>query len=138
MSLLTQIMLEAERASAAEFSLALSRDAGLRAILREEGLRAAMQAAARQADSRREPIRQTPAPAGHPDPRSVGTRSSRPDPVGTPITNNSSGQPEVRVVGRARPTKPMQSGKSRIVPEPDQIQSPPLGRRSSPLEPPGY
>jgi hypothetical protein len=44
----------------------------------------------------------------------------------------------VSMVGRSRPTKPMQSGKSKIVPEPDQLQSAPPGKRSSPLEPPGY
>jgi hypothetical protein len=46
MSTVTRIMLEAEAASGRE---------AMRAAMREEGLRAAMQAAARQADSRRGP-----------------------------------------------------------------------------------
>ena len=48
--------------------------------------------------------------------------SSSPEPIGaSPIT-----RPEARVVGRApRPAKPIQSVKSKIVPEPDQIQSKP-------------
>jgi hypothetical protein len=113
MSLLTRIIMEAERISALEF-------------IREEGLRAVMQAAARQANMRREPTRQEPAPAG-------------PARVGTPITDNPAGQPVVSVVGRAtRPTKPIRSTKSTVVPEPDQLQSAPPTRRSSPLEPPGY
>ena len=78
----------------------------MRAAMREEG--------ARRADSRREP--------------SV--------PIGAPIANNSPGRPDVSMVGRSRPAKPIQSVKSKIVPEPDQIQSAPP-RRSSPLEPPG-
>jgi hypothetical protein len=49
--------------------------------------------------------------------------------AGEPISNNDPGHPDVRVVGRARPgatSKPIQrSMKSKIVPEPDQIQSPP-------------
>jgi hypothetical protein len=50
----------------------------------------------------------------------------------------------VTVVGRARPpamAHPVQSAKSKIVPEPDQLQSEPPGprrRSSTPLEPPGY
>ena len=46
MSLLARTMLEAERDSALAFIQAVSHDGGLQAILREEGLRAAMQAAA--------------------------------------------------------------------------------------------
>jgi hypothetical protein len=43
----------------------------------------------------------------------------------------------VHVIGRSpQPSKPIRSTKSKIVPEPDQIQSAPP-RRSSPLEPPG-
>ena len=108
MSTVVKLILEAEAASAMDF---------MRAAMREEGLRAAMQAAARRADSRREP--------------SV--------PIGAPIANNSPGRPEVRVVGRSpQPARPIRhSMKSRIVPEPDQIQSAPP-RRSSPLEPPGF
>ena len=119
MSTVRQIILDAERVSAREF---------IREMLGEEGLRAAAQAAARQADARRGAMRQEPA---HREP------SMRQEPIGTPITNNSPGRPEVRVVGRSRPAKPIQSVKSRIVPEPDQIQSAPPRRRSSPLEPPG-
>jgi hypothetical protein len=114
MSTVTRVIMEAEATSAREFILA---------AMREEGLRAAMQAAARQADSRREPIHQKPVPAGHPDPRSAGAGPGRPDPVGTPITNNSPGRPDVRVVGRARPAKPIRSAKSAIVSEPDQVRS---------------
>ena len=105
MSTVVKLILEAEAASAMDF---------MRAAMREEGLRAAMQAAARRADSRRE--------------QSV--------PIGAPIANNSPGRPDVSMVGRSRPAKPIQSVKSKIVPEPDQIQSAPP-RRSSPLEPPG-
>ena len=64
----------------------------------------------------------------------AGRRS--PTGAGAPIGNNSPGQPVVQVVGQARPAKPIRSTKSRIAPEPDQIQSAPP-RRSSPLEPPG-
>jgi hypothetical protein len=42
------------------------------------------------------------------------------------------GQPITAVVGRARVIKPIRSVKSRIVPEPDQIQSPPPVRQSRP------
>jgi hypothetical protein len=119
MSLLTRIIMEAERASAREF-------------IREEGLRAAMQAAARQANTRRASIRQEPAPAGQrADPRVTGR--TRVGGVGAPITNNSAGQPTVSVVGRSpRPTKPIRSMKSRIVPEPGQIQSKPPTRAEIP------
>jgi hypothetical protein len=84
----------------------------------------------------------------------VGGGSRRPDPRvvdpdphvadstqvgGDLITNNTPGRPSVSMIGRSRPAKPIQSGKSKIVPEPDQIQSAPPGpRRSSLLEPPGY
>ena len=137
MSFLTRVMLEAEDASAIDL---IQRNGGLQRVLREEGLRAAMQAAARQADSRREPIHQEPGPGGHSDPRPAGARPGRPDPIGTPISNNSLGQPEVRVVGRARPSaKPIRSAKSQIVPEPDQIQSerPKPRPVTGPLEPQG-
>jgi len=72
---------------------------------------------------------------------SAGRRSdprANPSPTGAgaPTGNNSPGQPVVQVVGQARPAKPIRSTKSRIAPEPDQIQSAPP-RRSSPLEPPG-
>jgi hypothetical protein len=130
MSLLTRIIMEAERASAWEF-------------IREEGLRAAMQAAARQADLRVRTNR--PAGPGEAGPVRVGgaspTRagsskqvcSSSPTGAGTPISNNSPGRPDVRVVGRSpQPTKPIQSVKSKIVPEPDQIQSAPPTRREIP------
>ena len=124
MSFLTKVMLEAEDTSARE---------AMRAAMREEGLRAAMQTAARQADSRRGPVHQEPGPGSRrPDPR-VGAGSS----MSGPISNNSPGRPDVTMVGRSpRPAKPIQSVKSRIVPEPYQIQSAPP-HRSSPLEPPG-
>jgi len=82
----------------------------------------------------------------------VGGGSRRPDPRvvdpdphvagstqvgGDLITNNTPGRPSVSMIGRSRPAKPIQSGKSKIVPEPDQIWSAPPGRRSSLLEPPG-
>jgi hypothetical protein len=68
--------------------------------------------------------------------RPAGPGEAGPVRTGAPITNNFAGQPTVQVVGRARPAKPIRPMKSRIVPEPDQIQSKPL-RRSMPLEPPG-
>ena len=52
MSFLTKVMLEAEDTSAID---SIARDENLQAILREEGLRAAMQAAARQSNMRRMP-----------------------------------------------------------------------------------
>ena len=53
MSFLTRVMLEAERDSVRDFVQALSHDGGLQAILREKGLRAAMQTAStRQSDLR--------------------------------------------------------------------------------------
>jgi len=54
-------------------------------------------------------------------------------PGGMPVTNNFSGQPSVHVVGRGRVVKPpMWSMKSKIVPEPDQIQSAPPVRQDLP------
>ena len=58
-------------------------------------------------------------------------------PGGMPITHNFSGQPSVHVVGRGRlakpiRSKPVQSMKSKIVPEPDQIQSAPPVRQDLP------
>ena len=58
-------------------------------------------------------------------------------PGGMPITHNFSGQPSVHVVGRGRlakpiRSKPVQSMKSKIVPEPDQIQSEPPVRSDLP------
>ena len=99
MSTVRQVIMEAETVSAREF---------IRAVMGEEGLRAA----ARQADARRGAMRQ--------------------EPIGAPITNNSPGRPEVRVVGRSRPAKPIRSAKSAIVPEPDQIQSAPPTRPTLP------
>ena len=84
MSFLTKVMLEAEDTSAMD---SIARDENLQAILREEGLRAAMQAAARQADSRRGPVHQEPGPGSRrPDPR-VGAGSS----MSGPISNKLSG-----------------------------------------------
>jgi hypothetical protein len=182
MSFLTQVMLEAEDTSAMDL---IAREPALQAIMREEGLRAAMQAAARQADSRRVPVHQGPMrpedvrqepmrqadsdlaslvvadsgrvvrtnnnlgrldrSANHPNgpgeagPVRTAARGGSSTQVGGDlITNNTPGRPSVSMIGRSRPTKPIQSGKSKIVPEPDQIQSPPPGRRrSSLLEPPG-
>jgi hypothetical protein len=54
-------------------------------------------------------------------------------PGGMPVTSNDPGHPSVHVVGRARVAKPpIRSVKSRIVPEPDQIQSPPQVRQDLP------
>jgi hypothetical protein len=99
----------------------------LGAVMGEEGLRAAMQAAsraslARGTASRQEPMHQAPK---HQEP-------VHQEPIGTPITNNSPGRPEVRVVGRSRPAKPIQSVKSKIMPEPDQVQSAPPVRKEIP------
>jgi hypothetical protein len=175
MSFLTRVMLEAEDASAIDL---IQRNGGLQRVLREEGLRAAMQAAARQADSRRVPVYQEPsAHQGPMRPEDVRQEPMRQDSEphvadsgrvvrtnnnlgrldrsanrpngpgeagparvvrvgGDIIANNDPGRPDVTAVGQSRPTKPIQ--KSKIVPEPDQIQSPPPGpRRSSLLEPPG-
>jgi hypothetical protein len=49
-----------------------------------------------------------------------------------PIANNFSGRPDVHVVGRARLAKPIRSVKSRIVPEPNQVQSAPPVRPALP------
>ena len=106
MSTVRQVIMEAETVSAREF---------IRAVMGEEGLRAA----ARQADARRGAMRREP----------LGRRQ---EPIGAPITNNSPGRPEVRVVGRSRPAKPIRSAKSAIVPEPDQIQSAPPTRPTLP------
>jgi hypothetical protein len=48
-------------------------------------------------------------------------------PANTPVSNSASNNPSVHVIGRARPgsMKPIQTAKSKIVPEPDQIQSKP-------------
>ena len=167
MSFLTQVVLEAERASVVEFVQALERDPGLRAIMREQGLQAAIQAAARQQpvpqEPKRPPLRQDP---GHASPvvadsgrvvRAGDSSHRRPDPSrvagfdpsrvpgstqvgGGGLThNNTPGRPDVSMVGRSRPTKPMQSGKSKIVPEPDQGKSERPGSRpvTGPLEPRG-
>jgi hypothetical protein len=111
MSTITRIIMEAERTSALEAMW----------LMREEALRASL-------------ARKTTALRQEPAARQV-TRQGKTGmmPIGTPITNNnSSGQPEVRVVGRARPAKPIQSVKSKIVPEPDQIQSRPPVRPDLP------
>jgi hypothetical protein len=164
-TIVKSVIIEAERASAREFMRALSHEEGLRVILREERLRAAMQAAARQADMRRVPVHQEPWSAHQNQarqdselhvadsgrvvrvggmPTTINNSPGRPDPhVAGPtqvgggfITNNTPGRPDVTMVGRSRPTKPIRLAKSKIVPEPDQIKSAPP-RRSSPLEPPG-
>jgi hypothetical protein len=178
MSFLTRVILEAERESVVDFVHALDRDEGLRAVLREQGLRAATQAAARASLARKEPVpvRQEPMRRGHvhgdrleprinsagrfdrPNNRPNGPGEAGPVRTGSGVAGThhpegrggsstrvggdliTPGRPDVTAIGRARPTtKPMQTGKSKIVPEPDQIQSPPPGRRrSSLLEPPGY
>ena len=119
MSTVRQVIMEAETVSAREF---------IRAVMGEEGLRAAARAAARQADARRGAMRQEP--LGRQEP--AHQQPARQEPIGAPITNNSPGRPEVRVVGRSRPAKPIRSAKSAIVPEPDQIQSAPPTRPTLP------
>jgi hypothetical protein len=128
---------------------ALRRERWERQKLREEGLRAQMQAASQASLARKTALRQEPVQRGsgrqepahqEPDLAPLGVADSgRVVRVGGDlITNNTPGRPDITSVGRARPTKPIQSVKSKIVPEPDQIQSAPPGRRrSSPLEPPG-
>ena len=110
MSLITRIILEAETVSA------------------REAMRTAWRASMAQAALRREP-------AGR---RSDPRANTSPTGAGAPTGNNSPGQPVVHVVGRARAAKPIRSVKSRIVPEPDQVQSEPASRRSTLLEPPGF
>jgi hypothetical protein len=109
MSTVTRIILEAEAASS------------------REAMRAALRASVRQAASRREPTRQEPV-------RQDSRPGSRPGPsMSGPIGNNSLGQPDVHMVGRSpQPAKPIRSMKSRIVPEPDQIQSAPPVRSDLP------
>jgi hypothetical protein len=100
----------------------------------EEGLRAAMRAAAQASLARKTALRQEPGRQGsgrqepstprepvHQEPTSG---SHYPD---SSLTNYgaSGGRSEVRAVGRARPAKPIRSTKSAIVPEPDQVQSAP-------------
>ena len=115
MSTVRQVIMEAETVSAREF---------IRAVMGEEGLRAA----ARQADARRGAMRQEPLGRQKP----AHQQPARQEPIGAPINNNSPGRPEVRVVGRSRPAKPIRSAKSAIVPEPDQIQSAPPTRPTLP------
>jgi hypothetical protein len=52
--------------------------------------------------------------------------------VGAHARDSNLGQPVTVAVGRARPAKPIQTVKSKIVPEPDQIQSKPPARQSRP------
>jgi hypothetical protein len=153
MTWFTKLIVEAERESVVEFVHELKRDAGLQAILREKGFEAAMPVVTtRPAGSRVRP--NGPGEAGPvrvgggaSPTRAVGSAragsSTHPRATGEPISHNSTpGRPDVTVVGRARPSTmahPIRSAKSKIVPEPDQIQSPPPGpRRRSLLEPPGY
>jgi hypothetical protein len=143
MSFLTRVMLEAEDASAIDL---IQRNGGLQRVLREEGLRAAMQAAARQSNLRVNSSgrldRSANRPNGPGEAGPVRTGSGVVSPArggssiqvgGDLITNNTPGRPSVSMIGRSRPAKPVQSA------EPDQIWSAPPGprRRSSPLETPG-
>jgi hypothetical protein len=58
---------------------------------------------------------------------------SGPANIGAAVSDNSDpSNPVVRAVGRARPSKPIQTVKSKIVPEPDQIQSKPPTRQNRP------
>jgi hypothetical protein len=138
MSVLVRTLLEAETISAREFMRA--------AVMREEELRAAMRAASqaslarrtalrqepgRQEPGRQEPGRQEPGRQEpmHQEPSASGNR--RPD---SSLSNHGAagGQSEVRGLGRARPAKPTRSTKSKIVPEPDQLQSEPPVRPTLP------
>jgi hypothetical protein len=95
--------------------------------LREEGLRAAMQAAARQGrlDRPNRPGEAGPVRVSGASPtQSRGTSptgATGPEQIGTPINNNDPSRPDLSVIGRAREIKPVRSAKSKIVPEPDQI-----------------
>jgi hypothetical protein len=150
-SLLTRLIWEAERDNAWEFIQALRHDEGLQEILREKGLRAAMQVAtsrpamSRPAMSRPVDMRggrvNRPAGPGEAGPVRVGparagSSTQFPHGAGTPVSHNSTpGRPDVTVVGRARPSTmahPIRSAKSKIVPEPDQIQSAPPVRPTLP------
>jgi hypothetical protein len=122
MSLLTRIIMEAER------------DSALQELARHGLLRVRTNRPAGPGEAG--PVR-----VGGAGPTRAGSSkqvgSTSPTGVGTPISNNSAGRPDVHVIGRSpQPAKPIRSTKSQIVPEPDQIQSAPP-RRSSPLEPPG-
>jgi hypothetical protein len=128
MSVLIRTLLEAETISAREYMRA--------AVMREEGLRAAMRAAsqaslARKTALRQEPGRQEPGRQEPSTPRDPVSGNRHPDPS---LTNHGAagGRSEVRAVGRARPAKPIRSTKSAIVPEPDQIRSAPPVRPTLP------
>jgi hypothetical protein len=131
MSTVTRVIMEAEAASSEQ------------AV--RQSLRAALQELARQGVLRVRTNRPAgpgeagPAGPGVAGPARVGGAGSSGG-VGAPIANNSPGRPDVRVVGRSpQPAKPIRrSMKSRIVPEPDQVQSEPASRRSTLLEPPGF
>ena len=139
MSVVTRVIVEAEAISSRE---------ALR-LMREEDLRAAMRAALQElvrhgllrvrTNRPAGPGEAGPAGPGVAGPARVGGAGSSGG-VGAPIANNSPGRPDVRVVGRSpQPAKPIRrSMKSRIVPEPDQVQSEPASRRSTLLEPPGF
>ena len=67
-------------------------------------------------------------------------RAPHPDTAFANARDTDMGRPEVRVVGRApQPARPVQSAKSKIVPEPDQGKSERPGSRpvTGPLEPRG-
>jgi hypothetical protein len=125
MNTFVEIVLEAERESVKE----------LMGRMREEALRAAMRAAAQASLAQKTALRQEPGRQGsgrqEPGRQEPGRQNSEPRVadsgrvvrVGGDFVYNNSGRPDVTMVGRARPTKPIQSVKSKIVPEPDQIQS---------------
>jgi hypothetical protein len=138
MSLLTKLIVEAERASVVEFMQELERDEGLRTIMREKGVQAAMQAVTTRpagirmrpnSPNRRPngpgeagPVRVGGGDAGNPRAGSARAGGAFPHGAGAPISHNSTpGRPDVTVVGRARPSTmahPIRSAKSKIVPEP--------------------
>jgi hypothetical protein len=169
MSLLTKLIWEAERESVVEFMQAsASRSSSSSRASASQAAMQAAATSRQQAGMRRMrpnspnrpngpgeagPVRVGGGGGGGGDDASSTTRAagpaaarvgSSPTGVGAPISHNSTpGRPDVTVVGRARPSTmahPIRSAKSKIVPEPDQIQSPPPPgpRRSSLLEPPGY
>jgi hypothetical protein len=112
MSTITRIIMEAERTSAMEF---------VRALMREEEMRAAMAAASQATLARKTAVlRQNPR---HPDARPPDARSPGEGRPGSARDMDMS-RPMAVGIGRAHPTgRPIRSAKSTIVPEPDQIKS---------------
>jgi hypothetical protein len=122
MSLITRTIMEAEAASGREAVWTALREWARRGLLRARANQPAGVGVAG-------PVVAGPARAGSSKQARGG---ASPTGVGTPIGNNSPGQPVVQAIGRARVAKPIRSVKSRVVPEPDQLQSGPPTRREIP------